>query len=59
MGLYQEYLINEGVKIAPESAQAATQKMMLATAKMVANKNLEDLDDFSRDYLQWKQKSWR
>ena len=24
MGLYQEYLINEGVKIAPESAQAAT-----------------------------------
>ena len=51
MGLYQEYLINDGVKIAPDNAQLATQKMMLAAAKMVAGKNLEDLDEYSRDYL--------
>ena len=51
MRLYQEYLVNEGVKIQAESAQLATQKMMVGSAQLVAGKNLEDLNDFARDYL--------
>ena len=51
MTLYSQYLVNEGVQISQEGAQAATQKMMVGAAQMVASKNLEDLDDFARDYL--------
>ena len=51
MQLYQEYLVNEGVKIKADSAQVATQKMMVGTAQMINHKNLEDLNDFARDYI--------
>ena len=51
MQLYQQYLINQGVKIAPDGAQLATQKMMVGVAQMVSGKNLEDLDEFARDYI--------
>ena len=51
MALYQEYLVNEVVNRNADSAQMATQKMMVSAAQMVAGKNLEDLNDFSRDYL--------
>ncbi len=55
MQLYQQYLVNEGVKIAPDCAQLTTQKIMVGAAQMVAGKNLEDLDDFARDYIVGKE----
>eukprot|EP00354_Favella_ehrenbergii_P007279 CAMPEP_0170463006 /NCGR_PEP_ID=MMETSP0123-20130129/8282_1 /TAXON_ID=182087 /ORGANISM="Favella ehrenbergii, Strain Fehren 1" /LENGTH=77 /DNA_ID=CAMNT_0010728335 /DNA_START=92 /DNA_END=325 /DNA_ORIENTATION=- len=54
MGLYQEYLINQSVRLQPDTAQLATQKMMVGAAQMVAGKNLEDLNDFARDYITGK-----
>ena len=51
MTLYQQYLVSEGVKISPENAQTTVNKMMVSAAREVASKNLEDLNDFSRDYL--------
>ena len=55
MTLYQQYLVNEGVQITPESAQTTVNKMMVSAAREVASKNLEDLNDFARDYLVPKQ----
>ena len=51
MTLYQDFLINQGVRVAPGVAQLATQKMMVGAAQMVAGKNLEDLNELARDYI--------
>ena len=51
MQIYQQYLVNDGVKISADSAQVATQKMMVGAAHLVMGKNLEDLNDFARDYI--------
>ena len=51
MQLYSQYLQNDSVRVAPDVAQLATQKMMVGAAQMVSGKNLEDLNEFARDYL--------
>ena len=47
---YTQFLI-EKLKLRPEAAQQVAQKMMVNSAKTVAQKNLEDLNDFARDYI--------
>ena len=58
MTLYQQFLTNECVKISPEHAQTTVNKMMVSAARETASKNLEDLNDFARDYLVPKQQWW-
>lgn len=58
MRQFYHWLTTSSLGLAGEGATQTNQKMATNVTKFVMSKNLEDLNDFARDYLLQDDKKW-